>query len=146
MVEASRIAMKHLIFLALLTASATPASAAENNYDAVVAAPGSHRVLMEDSAVRVLRVEVAPGATEPIHDHRWPSLMYFEKPQPITYVEYKLVDGHPVETRRVEAPALSPTQTVRGEPEGLHAVINRGTAVFVAVRVESKAADPSQAR
>ncbi|MHA6724133.1 cupin domain-containing protein [Sphingomonas sp. RS2018] len=122
-----------MIWMLLIGAQVAPAT-----YDAVAAAPASHRVLMEDDHVRVLRVEVAPGAIEPVHDHRWPSIMYFERPQPITYIVYKLVDGRPVETERVDAPAFPVAQTVRGEPEGLHAVMNRGSAPFLAVRVEFK--------
>jgi predicted metal-dependent enzyme (double-stranded beta helix superfamily) len=138
--------VKHFLSLVLLIAIATSVSASAKDFDAVAAAPGSHRVLMEDDKIRVLRVEVAPGATEPVHDHRWPSVMYFEQPQPITYIEYKLVDGRPVETQRFDAPALNATQTVRGEPEGLHAVMNRGTAPFVAVRIEFKEGNPSHTR
>jgi len=130
--------MRPLLFLATMIATTTPAVAQTRPFDAVAAAPGSHRVLMEDDRIRVLRVEVAPGATEPVHDHRWPSVMYFEQPQPITYIAYKLVDGRPVETNRVDAPALEVSQTVRGEPEGLHAVKNRGSAPFLAVRIEFK--------
>lgn len=130
--------MQHVLSLAILIATMTSANASAKDFDAVAAAPSSHRVLMEDDKIRVLRVEVAPGATEPVHDHRWPSVMYFEQPQPITYIEYKLVDGRPIEIRRSDAPALEATQTVRGEPEGLHAVMNRGTAPFLAVRVEFK--------
>jgi hypothetical protein len=72
--------------------------------------------------------------------------MYFEQPQPITYIEYKLVDGRPVETQRFDAPAINATQTVRGGPEGLHAVINRGPAPFVAVRIEFKDGTSSHTR
>jgi len=112
--------------------------AGQANFDAVAAAPESHRVLMEDDTLRVLRVEVAPGRTEPIHDHRWPSVMYFERPQPITYIAYTLVDGRPVEGERIDAPAMEASKTVRGDPEGLHAVKNRGSGPFVAIRVEFK--------
>lgn len=122
-----------MIWMFLLALQAAPA-----HFDAVAAAPGSHRILMEDDEIRVLRVELAPGATEPVHDHRWPSVMYFEQPQPITYIVYRLVDGTPVETSRVDAPAFHVSETVRGEPEGLHAVKNRGSAPFLAVRVEFK--------
>ncbi len=124
--------------------STTAVEAQTAQFDAVAAAPKSHRVLMEDDKIRVLRVEVAPGATEPVHDHRWPSVMYFEQPQPITYVAYKLVDGRPVETERIDAPAFEVSQTVRGEPEGLHAVTNRGTKPFVAVRIEFKDQAPAK--
>lgn len=126
-----------MIWMLLLGLQAAPA-----NFDAVAAAPDSHRVLMEDDRIRVLRVEVAPGATEPVHDHRWPSVMYFEQPQPITYIVYTLVDGRPVETKRIDAPALSVSQTIRAEPEGLHAVSNRGSAPFLAVRIEFKDGNP----
>ena len=122
-----------MIYMVLLTIQAAPAS-----FDAVAAAPNSHHVLLEDDKIRVLRVEVAPGATEPVHDHRWPSVMYFEQPQPITYITYKLINGKPVETERFDAPAFATSQTVRGEPEGLHAVTNRGSAPFVAIRIEFK--------
>lgn len=122
-----------MTWMALLAVQAVTA-----NFDAVAAAPASHRVLMEDDKIRVLRVEVAAGATEPVHDHPWPSVMYFEQPQPITYIVYKLIDGRPVETERVDVPALAVSQTVRGEPEGLHAVSNRGAAPFRAVRIEFK--------
>jgi predicted metal-dependent enzyme (double-stranded beta helix superfamily) len=107
-------------------------------FDAIAAAPKSHRVLLEDERIRVLRVEVAPGMSEPVHDHRWPSVMYFEQPQPITYITYKLIDGKPVEMERLNAPAFAKSQTVKGEPEGLHAVTNRGSMPFVAIRIEFK--------
>jgi predicted metal-dependent enzyme (double-stranded beta helix superfamily) len=122
-----------MIWILLLAIQAAPAS-----FDAVAAAANSHRVLLENEKIRVLRLEVAPGVTEPVHDHRWPSVMYFEQPQPITYITYKLINGKPVETERFDAPAFAESQTVRGEPEGLHAVTNRGSAPFVAIRIEFK--------
>lgn len=129
-----------LLLLASATAAAAPApgSPPATDYDAVAAAPASHRVLAEDDAVRVLRVEVAPGATEPVHAHCWPSVLYFEQPQPITYTEYALTDGAPVAVRSVDAPAMPAGSAVSTGPEGLHAVKNRGTAPFVALRVEMK--------
>ena len=44
-----------------------------DGYDAVQVAPASHKVLFENSFVRVLQVYVAPGTKEPMHHHRWPS-------------------------------------------------------------------------
>jgi len=43
--------------------------------DAVRAAPANHRVLLENDAVRVLDVRVAPGAQEPVHAHCRPSVL-----------------------------------------------------------------------
>ncbi len=130
-----------MICILLLASQAALAS-----FDAVAAAPNSHRVLLEDEKIRVLRVEVAPGVTEPVHDHRWPSVMYFEQSQPITYITYKLINGKPVETERFDAPAFATSQTLRGEPEGLHAVINRGSAPFVAIRIEFKSGTVPKAK
>src|SRR5579862_1094551 len=44
-----------------------------DGYDAVAAAPGSHRVIFENALVRVLEVTMPPpGKTEPMHHHHWP--------------------------------------------------------------------------
>lgn len=45
-----------------------------DGFDAVAAAPQSHKVLFENGFVRVLQVEVVPGTKEPMHHHRWPSI------------------------------------------------------------------------
>jgi hypothetical protein len=43
-------------------------------YDAVTAAPDSHKVIFENALVRVLEVTMPqPGKTEPMHHHHWPS-------------------------------------------------------------------------
>ena len=45
-----------------------------DGFDAVQAAPNSHKVIFENEFVRVLEVTVpARGTTEPMHHHRWPS-------------------------------------------------------------------------
>src|SRR5580698_3056105 len=47
-----------------------------DGYDAVQAAPNSHKVIFENTFVRVLEVIVPPpGSTVPRHHHRWPSLV-----------------------------------------------------------------------
>lgn len=123
----------------LMLTLASPALAQEAKiFDAVAAAPNSHQVLLENESVRVLRVTIAPGATEPVHDHAWPSVMYFEHAQPITYITYKLTDGVPIETGRTDAPAEALTGAASAPPEGLHAVHNRGKETFLALRVELK--------
>lgn len=45
-----------------------------DGFDAVQAAPNSHKVVFENEFIRVLDVTVPPaGVTEPMHHHRWPS-------------------------------------------------------------------------
>src|SRR6201996_3306427 len=44
-----------------------------DGYDAVQAAPDTHKVIFENEFVRVLEVSVPPpGTTIPMHHHRWP--------------------------------------------------------------------------
>jgi hypothetical protein len=44
-------------------------------FDAVEAAPLSHKVLFENTFVRVRQVQVAPGSKEPMHTHGLPDLL-----------------------------------------------------------------------
>ena len=44
--------------------------------DAVAAAPGNHRVLLENDRVRVVEITVAPGEREPVHAHCLPGVAY----------------------------------------------------------------------
>ncbi len=45
--------------------------------DALAAAPRHHKVLFENDEVRVLEVTVPPGVREPLHAHRYPSVLYY---------------------------------------------------------------------
>lgn len=45
--------------------------------DALVAAPQHHKMLFENEEVRVLEVTVPPGVREPLHAHRYPSVLYY---------------------------------------------------------------------
>lgn len=106
--------------------------------DAVAAAPGNHKVLLENDRVRVLQVEVAPGETEPVHEHRWPSVIHIQAAQPGTDVKYEVRGGKLVETGRFEFPAGTPPPAIWVPREEPHAVINRGTKPFRLLRVELK--------
>ena len=114
--------------------------------DAVVAAPGSHTVLLENSRVRVLQVTIPPGVTEPVHTHQWPSVMQIEAPQPLTYITYAEQDGKWVEAKRFDVPMGKPTKAQWMSPEGPHAVQNRGPANYRAIRIELKPSSPASDR
>lgn len=45
--------------------------------DALLAAPKNHKLLFENDDVRVLEVDVPPGVREPLHAHRYPSVLYY---------------------------------------------------------------------
>ena len=48
--------------------------------DALVAAPASHRVLLENDRVRVLEVVIEPRIREPEHTHQAASVMIVDEP------------------------------------------------------------------
>jgi len=114
--------------------------------DAVLAAPASHTILLENTQVRVLQVTIPPGVTEPAHTHAWPSVMRIDSPQPLTYIVYSEQDGKPLEKERFEVPMGEAGKTEWSEPEGLHAVTNRGTSAFRAIRIELKPTGPQRAQ
>jgi hypothetical protein len=55
--------------------------------DAVSAAPDSHRILLENAHVRVLEIVIPPGHREPMHTHRWPSVMLIDVSAAIRYYQ-----------------------------------------------------------
>ncbi len=109
-----------------------------DSLDAVVAAPKSHNIMLENEQVRVLEVIVRPGEKEPMHQHKLPSVMIMDKSSPIRYYgsDGKVVFEPP--------PGPPPPQNVFLEPrwlnpEPLHAVENIGDSLFHAIRIELKA-------
>ncbi|HLX83422.1 MAG TPA: hypothetical protein VKR59_05970 [Terriglobales bacterium] len=65
-----------------------------NGFDAVQAAPKSHRVVFENAFVRVLEVSVSPGTTVPMHHHRWPSLLLsWDTGGKSPHIHYRRPDG-----------------------------------------------------
>jgi hypothetical protein len=53
--------------------------------DALLAAPASHRVLLENDRVRVLEVVIEPRTREPEHTHQAASVMIVDEPARIRY-------------------------------------------------------------
>jgi hypothetical protein len=88
----------------------------------------------------VLEVSIAAGVTEPAHEHRWPSVMRIEVPQPLTGIHYRLEGDRLVETGREEVGAVTTPSVFWIPSEGPHALRNNGTAAFRAFRVELKRA------
>jgi hypothetical protein len=99
--------------------------------EGIVAAPGSHRVLLETLEARVLEIVIEPGEREPEHVHRCPSVMIVDAPARIRYYESGALT--------VESPATAHRRPVRAmwmEPEGPHSVENIDTRAYHAFRVE----------
>lgn len=129
---------RHPVPITLVLATICAGPALSQDLDAVAAAPGNHRVILENDDVRVLEVTVAPGETEPVHEHRWPSVMHIQTPQPFIDIVYKRVDGRLVEDRRIVKRGITPPPALWFGPQEPHATRNTGTQTFRALRVELK--------
>ena len=51
-----------------------------DSLDALKAAPDNHKVVYEDDNVRILAVILDGKKSEPIHTHKWKSIMWIAKP------------------------------------------------------------------
>ena len=102
--------------------------------DAVLAAPASHRILLDNDRVRVLEVVIEPGAREPEQTHRAASVMIVDEPARIRYYQAgtMLFESQP-------GPGPKPGVRVRWmEPEGPHCVENIDQRRYHAIRIELK--------
>jgi hypothetical protein len=96
-----------------------------------IAAPDSHRVLLETPAVRVLEVVIEPGNREPEHTHRRRRVMIVDAPARIRYYEHGrlIFDSGP-------GPSPESIRAVWMDPEGPHSVENIDTTTYHAFRVK----------
>jgi hypothetical protein len=102
--------------------------------DALIAAPASHRVLLDNDQVRVLEVVIEPGTREPEHTHQAPSVMIVDEPAAIRYHAGNRVTYQ-------TAPCSGPPAEVHVhwlDPEGPHSVENIDQRRYHAIRVELK--------
>jgi hypothetical protein len=100
--------------------------------DALLAAPASHRVLLENDRVRVLEVTIEPGVREPEHTHQAASVMIVDEPARIRYYAGGAL--------QFESPARAgPPSGMRVrwlEPESPHWVENIDQYRYHAIRIE----------
>jgi len=120
-----------------------------DGFDAVQAAPNSHKVVFENAFVRVLDVTVPPaGSTEPMHHHRWPSFFLdWDTGGCTPHVRYHRGDGTVSDQPSHCEPVHAGVWRVQWmKPEPMHAievVENPGAAAYRAgkpplLRVEIK--------
>jgi len=96
-----------------------------DGYDAVQAAPNSHKVIFENSLVRVLEVTVpSSGTTEPMHHHRWPGFfLNWDTGGKTPHVRYERADGSVRDEPSVNQPVHSGRWSVHWmKPEPMHAI------------------------
>jgi mannose-6-phosphate isomerase-like protein (cupin superfamily) len=103
--------------------------------DAVAAAPGNHKVVLENERVRVLDVTVHPGENEPLHMHRMPSVLYIIAEDDIQDFD---ADGKLLyDTRAQKDPPKTPFAEWM-PPQAAHRVVNRSKNALRLIRVELK--------
>ncbi len=96
-----------------------------DGYDAVQAAPNSHKVVFENEFVRVLEVTVpSPGTTEPMHHHRWPSFFLdWDTGGGSPHIRYHRPDGTVRDSPAVEEPVHPGSWHVHWmKPEPMHSI------------------------
>jgi len=103
--------------------------------DALAAAPGNHRLLLENSAVRVLDTTIEAGQRTPIHTHQWPAVHYV-----LSWSEFVRSDaaGTVLVDSRDSGPKEIPPTVFWGEPLGPHRLENVGSAPLHVISVELK--------
>lgn len=105
--------------------------------EATVAAPDNHKVLLENEHVRVLEVTLAPGEVEPLHFHRWPSVLHIQ--QAGDWIDRDARGTVIFDSRKVP-PMTFPVTMWKG-PEAPHSPVNLSDDIQVRlIRVELKSA------
>lgn len=115
--------------------SAVPAWPWPDSLDAVIAAPKSHRVLLENERVRVLEVRIAPGELVPVHTHRWPSAIYSAKSSDFLRRD---ADGNLLFDSRTVGPAPREPVVNWTPPLPPHSVENIGNQEILLITTELK--------
>jgi quercetin dioxygenase-like cupin family protein len=106
-----------------------------NALDATVAAPLNHKVVLENERVRVLEVTVQPGEREPVHGHKWPSVMYVMAEDLIRDYDS---EGKLLYDSRTDKARMKTPYTIWMPPQAPHSVENLSKTPLRLLRVELK--------
>jgi hypothetical protein len=124
-IMAGAITIAFVIFAGHFNLYAQDKTGFPDGYDAVQAAPNSHKVIFENAFVRVIEVTMPPvGKTEPLHHHRWPSFFLdWDTGGPSPHVRYHRGDGTVVDEPSKPSPKHPGHWSVQWmKPEALHAI------------------------
>lgn len=111
-----------------------------DSLEALKAAPDNHEIVYEDNNVRVLAVILDGKNSEPIHTHKWKSIMWIAKPiVPCKINNYKKDDkGNLVKSDSIIIKEMPVNIGQLINPEGPTSITNLGSENGVAYRVEFK--------
>ncbi len=96
-----------------------------DGYDAIQTAPDTHKVIFENSLVRVLEVTVPPpGKTIPFHHHRWPSFfLRWDMGGRSPHIRYHRVSGTVIDQPSHDEPTHAGKWAVQWmKPEPMHSI------------------------
>jgi len=79
----------------------------DKSLDATIAAPNSHKVLLENDQTRVVEVVILAGHREPAHTHEWPSVMIVDQLRLFTTTQMEKAQNTLQEMSRAENPLSS---------------------------------------
>lgn len=110
-----------------------------DSLDAMVAAPSNHILVYEDSNVRVLMVKLDSKKSEPIHTHKWSSIMWIAKPiVPCQINNYKKANGKLVKTDSLLIKEMPINLGQLIGPETPTSITNQSNSNGEAYRIEFK--------
>ncbi len=111
-----------------------------DSLDAVKAAPDNHKIVYEDDNIRILAVILDGKKSEPIHTHKWKSIMWIAKPiVPCQIDNYrKDENGNLIKTDSIIINEMPVDIGQLMNPEGPTSITNLGSEDGVAYRVEFK--------
>ena len=96
-----------------------------DGYDAMQAAPNSHKVIFENEFVRALEVTVPPsGSTIPMHHHRWPSFfLSWDTGGKSPHILYHRADGSVIDQTSTLSPVHPGSWSIDWmKPEPMHSM------------------------
>ena len=103
--------------------------------DALAAAPGNHRLLLENERVRVLETVIPEATSTPVHTHRWASVEYIVSASSFVRRDG---DGDVVFDTRAVGAEFRPAEVLWSEPFPPHSVENVGDSELRVIMVELK--------
>ena len=105
-------------------------------FDAFLAAPENHKILLENDKVRIFEIKILPGDTENLHHHRYPGVLYIQ--HAASFISYNEDENIIFDTRNLEEPLTFPLALYKNS-ETLHKIENLSkTEPICMIRVEMK--------
>jgi hypothetical protein len=106
-----------------------------DDLDALIAAPGNHKLIFENEHMRVLDTCISPGETTPLHTHKFPASLYI-----ISWSDFIRYDdkGNVLLDSRTLEKAPEPSSVLWSNPLPPHTLKNIGSKEIRVLNFEVK--------